>query len=346
MSIENIKMSKSEQTKLMNMLLKKSQESFLLAIELYNKPTISLNVEGFVIFICNAWELLMKAYLLSNNESIYYKKSGSSNRSYSLDNLIKKVMTNSNDSTRINLEIVSGIRNFATHLIIPEYASTFNEMFLSCVRNYSNKIFKWFGININDRFDNDFLVIHIPSSKKNVDIQGKYGRTVYQKYYDTTTFVSKTLLEKTKDNGVVPEELALSYEITFKKVNDSENANMTMYNAKNEESVKTVTVVKTQNANITHPLKTSAVIDEVNLRLETTGVSFTPYTQTRNTRFTSDSFKLICRGKNIKKIGEFSYLHEFNNQYTYSYKLVEYIIDCIQNDPDVFIKIKEQIKKS
>ena len=42
-------------------LLDKSKEAFTMAIELYNKPTIHYRVEGFAMFICNAWELMLKA---------------------------------------------------------------------------------------------------------------------------------------------------------------------------------------------------------------------------------------------------------------------------------------------
>ena len=47
-------------------LLLKSQEAFILGIEVYNKPTIRYRVEGFSFFICNAWELLLKAILIVN----------------------------------------------------------------------------------------------------------------------------------------------------------------------------------------------------------------------------------------------------------------------------------------
>ena len=46
-------------------LLEKSQEAFIMAIEIYNKPTLKYRVEGFSFFICNAWELLLKAYLIN-----------------------------------------------------------------------------------------------------------------------------------------------------------------------------------------------------------------------------------------------------------------------------------------
>ena len=44
-----------EDTKeLINSMLTKSQEAFLMSIEIYNKPTIKYRLEGFAFFICNA----------------------------------------------------------------------------------------------------------------------------------------------------------------------------------------------------------------------------------------------------------------------------------------------------
>lgn len=45
--MEQKKVSKENQ-KLINLMINKSQDSFLLAIELYNKPTITLNVENLL----------------------------------------------------------------------------------------------------------------------------------------------------------------------------------------------------------------------------------------------------------------------------------------------------------
>lgn len=60
---------------LINKLVDKSIEAFITAIEIYNKPTIHYRVEGFSFFICNAWELMLKGYLIKKhgNDSIYYK---------------------------------------------------------------------------------------------------------------------------------------------------------------------------------------------------------------------------------------------------------------------------------
>ena len=55
-------------------LIDKSKEAFLMAIEVYNKPSIKYRVEGFSFFICNAWELMLKAYMMKKfgKSSIYY----------------------------------------------------------------------------------------------------------------------------------------------------------------------------------------------------------------------------------------------------------------------------------
>lgn len=53
-------------------LVDKSIEAFIMGLEIYNKPTIKYRIEGFSFFICNAWELMLKAELLNRNEDIYY----------------------------------------------------------------------------------------------------------------------------------------------------------------------------------------------------------------------------------------------------------------------------------
>ena len=60
-------------------LVDKSIEAFILGLEIYNKPTIRYRIEGFSFFICNAWELMLKAELLNRGESIYFSNHISQN---------------------------------------------------------------------------------------------------------------------------------------------------------------------------------------------------------------------------------------------------------------------------
>ena len=113
------------------LLDKSKKKSFAMAIELYNKPTIKYRVEGFSLFVCNAWELMLKAYLLKTKgpESIYYKDN--KNRTISLENAIKEVFTNNKDPLRINLEKIVELRNTSTHFITEEYEMVYVPLFSS-----------------------------------------------------------------------------------------------------------------------------------------------------------------------------------------------------------------------
>lgn len=81
---------KQNKNELIDKMIEKSQEAFLLAIEIYNKPTIKYRLEGFAFFICNAWELLLKSYILKNNDmdSLYFKNKPE--RTIGLSDCIKK----------------------------------------------------------------------------------------------------------------------------------------------------------------------------------------------------------------------------------------------------------------
>ena len=54
-------------------LINKAKEAFVMAIEIYNKPSIQYRLEGFSFFICNAWELMLKAHIINKygEEAVY-----------------------------------------------------------------------------------------------------------------------------------------------------------------------------------------------------------------------------------------------------------------------------------
>ena len=128
-------------------LKQKSIESFLLCLEIFNKPTIDYRLEGCVFFLCNAWELMLKAKLLKDGVSIYYPKSS---RTLSLSECASKIMTNKNDPVRINLDLIISLRNTATHDIIPEFEIVYLPYLTFCVKAYADKIYK--NTLSNDRF--------------------------------------------------------------------------------------------------------------------------------------------------------------------------------------------------
>lgn len=100
-----------------------------MAIEVYNKPSIKYRVEGFSFFICNAWELMLKAHMINTfgNESVYYKDNP--NRTITLELCVKKIFTNDKDPLRRNLEKIIELRNMSTHFITEEYEMVYIPLF-------------------------------------------------------------------------------------------------------------------------------------------------------------------------------------------------------------------------
>ena len=140
-----------------DLLLEKSKEAFILAVEIYNKPTIRYRVEGFAFFICNAWELMLKSHLIKTKgeQSIYYKDNPE--RTINLENCIKLVFTNENDPLRLNLEKIIELRNTSTHFITEEYEMVYVPLFQSCLFNFGEKMQKFHGVDITELISLNFL---------------------------------------------------------------------------------------------------------------------------------------------------------------------------------------------
>jgi hypothetical protein len=72
-------------------LLGDGKAALLAAIEIYNKPRIDYRDECFVILLLNAWELIVKAMLSKNQQSIFYPKlRHQPYRTYSLTDAFRK----------------------------------------------------------------------------------------------------------------------------------------------------------------------------------------------------------------------------------------------------------------
>lgn len=173
-------------------LLEKSMESFLMAIEVYNKPTIHYRVEGFSLFICNAWELLLKARMIDTlgENSIYYKDNP--NRTLSLENCISKVFTNQKAPLRRNLEKIIELRNISTHFITEEYEMVYVPLFQSCVFNYTEKIQDFFCIDMSRRVPQNFLTLTVSMRPLDIEeVRAKYPAALADKLIQANLDIQK-----------------------------------------------------------------------------------------------------------------------------------------------------------
>lgn len=128
-------------SKLAKALLRKSRDNMLLALELYNRPSLENRMDGFVMCFCTAWEQLLKAMIieLKGEQAIFRKENKNGLReTISLRDSIT-IIYQSGNKVRANLEKIVFFRDQAVHLLMPEIQGIASRLFQSGVLNYSSK---------------------------------------------------------------------------------------------------------------------------------------------------------------------------------------------------------------
>lgn len=312
-------------------LVDKSIEAFIMGLEIYNKPTIKYRIEGFSFFICNAWELMLKAELLNRNEDIYY--SDKSGRTLSLEPTIKKIYSDKNTRVRLNLEKIIELRNISTHFITEDYEAKYASLFQACVLNFVNEIKRFHNIDISNYISQNFLTItanYEPLS--NEQIRLKYPPEIAERFIQQSNQIDVLTQEYDSDKFAIP--IKQNLYITKKK----DEADFVIAMA--SESPNKVAIVKElKDPANTHKYAFNNVIAVVNNRLSKSNIKLG-----YKNGFNSYILNLFIEFYDIKSDNKYSYKHSLGNStsYTYSERLIDFIINEIKKNPDGFV---ESLKK-
>lgn len=305
-------------------LIEKSQEAFLLAIEVYNKPTIKYRVEGFSFFICNAWELMLKAHLVktSGNDSIYYKDH--TDRTLSLENCISLVFTNDKDPLRINLKKICELRNISTHLVTTEYEMIYIPLFQACVFNYVEKMETFHNIDITNIIAYNFLNLSVSLDTFDEDIiKAKYPDKLANKLIGINEDITP-LIQSNNSNFAVK----VHHEYYITKNKDTATALVKIDNSANT-SIKIVKELK--DPKLTHKYTAKKAKEKINKMLEKKGITVI---------INNSDFQNFCRYYDIKNNTKFCYVDDLYTQirYSYSQATIDFIFKEIERDPCNILK--------
>ena len=276
--------------KYINALLSKSEEAYLMAIEIINKPTINYRTEGFCFFICNAWELLLKAFIINKAKdinAINYKDD--SNRTIGLDECVEKIFTSTTDKVKNNISFIRNIRNKSTHLILPEFDFMLAPAFQRCLTNY-NKFFKkhFSDYSLNEKIT-PFIALVNPGNNQ-----------------DSSSLVlnpaNLLLLDKLQEELEIDESLVQVIKLVSTKKESDADIKYTIVKD-GGENAKIINVPK--DIDKTHPYKTKEIINKIS---ETIELTLGP-----NHGFTSNKFHDICKRKNIKTNQDYCYQFKYYN---------------------------------
>lgn len=317
-------------------LLNKSKEAFLMAIEIYNKPTIKYRVEGFSFFICNSWELMLKAHMINKfgEDSIYYRDN--TNRTISLEKCISTIFTNNKAPLRLNLEKIIELRNTSTHFITEEYEMIYIPLFQSCIFNYIEKMQEFHSIDITEVIPQNFITLAVSMKSLNEsEIRAKYSETIANKMINTYSNIHNIVEE---NNSAFAIRIDHYHYIT----KDKNKATSIVSIDKKAEGAITI-VKELKDPNDTHKYTQKKCVEEIKKRLAKLGINidsqkgFNKY----HFRLFSDyfSFKTNERYCYINRIGE-------NPTYSYSIQAIDLIIDEIKKNPEYIIQdLKNKLKK-
>lgn len=216
-------------------LLDKSINSMLSAIEIYNKPNFSYREETFAILAVNAWELILKAYLLKkcsykmnklyimepvlklNGEKSTRKKPklnrANNPMTIGIYEVIKKIEekgTNISENLKNSIEALIELRDNAIHFHNEkEISKELQELGFACIKNYMN-IIKFWNIEI-DLSNYNFYLMPLAYIDSKVEASSITTDEV-KKYID---FVKNKVTGTTDDEYTI----AISINIQFNKSN-------------------------------------------------------------------------------------------------------------------------------
>ena len=313
-------------------LVSKSIEAFIIGLEIYNKPTIKYRIEGFSFFICNAWELMLKAELLNRNHSIYYKDSPE--RTISLESAVKKIYSDKNTRIRLNLERIIELRNISTHYITEDYELKYAPLFQACVLNFVNEIRRFHSENMMEFIPLNFLTIpanYEPLS--NEQIRLKYSPEIAEKLIKQSNQLDVLTTEYDSD------KFAINIRQNLFLTKNRSSADFTVTISKDANS-KVAIVKDLKDPSNTHKYTFGNVIEAVSNRLNKKCINLNYHNG-----FNQFILRLIIDFYSIKQESKYAYCHIIGktNHYTYSEALVDFIVSEIEKDPQHFV---ESLKKS
>ena len=313
-------------------LVDKSIEAFVMVLEIYNKPTIKYRIEGFSFFVCNAWELMLKAHLINKDglDSIYYNKNTS--QSISLSDAVSRVYTDVNQPLRKNLEELIHLRNTATHFITQDDEIMYAPFFQSNVLSFSEQINRFHQIKIVDFIPQNFLTLSVNITQLTDDeVRRKYSADTAKSFLGRRDHLEA--LKKTSSSN----DLYIPFRVEFYQTKKIEDADLTY--AIDNNSTDKIGVVKVEiDPKNKYALTRKNVLGAVNKQLKAKNIAFNYTSVNGENLFNEHTLTLMDRYYGLSD----KFAYTFINSKRYSQQFVDEVVHIIQSNPDVISHIKNK----
>ncbi len=308
-------------------LMGNAKAAIIAAIEIYNKPRFDYRDECFVILLLNAWELLLKAILSKNKQSIFYpKKKNQPYRTLSLVDALVKVQDYFPPdvdylSVRENLRHLTTYRDNAVHfynkagfeIIVYALAQT-------SIVNFRDLLLRAFNIDLADEITIKLLPIglSVPIDpveyiRRATSAEGKTTKAVKQFIHE----LAKTTQELEKV-GADTGRLLTVFSVKLESTKKISNADVVAGVEKADTGTGPLLIERKSDPNITHPLRQKEIIEQVK---ELHGIKFTQFT-----------FQALIYKYKIKEKSLYCWIAKEGNLIRYSRDLVAFIKRLSEKD--------------
>lgn len=323
-------------SRLAKALLRKSRDNMVLALELYNRPSLDNRLDAFALLFCAAWEQLLKARLIERDgeESIF--KQTHPNRpqeTISLLAALERLFT-SHDLTRRNLERIKYLRDQATHLTMPEVQGAASRLFQSGVLNYAREFRAFARQPFVPGSPVGLLTLVVETkSPQVVHLKGIYGAKVGAEVLQLVRTLEEEITSTNDPAFAVP----LDYSLVFSKT--STQADMSLAIATG--AARTAVVVeKPRDVEKTHPLTSQDVEREVLRKLtdrvgKTKLASYLPSRKDGEPAFNSYDLQAVIHKEGWKRSNnrEHHLLTKRPELHRYSHHMVDTLVERIVGTP-------------
>ena len=320
-------------------LIDKAKEAFVLAIEIYNKPSIRYRLEGFSFFICNAWELMLKAHMMNKfgEDSIYYKDKP--NRTITLEKCVQKIFTNEKAPLRKNLEKVIELRNTSTHFITEEYEAVYIPLLQACVFNFVDKMMEFHNVDMTQIIPENFITLSVRlKALDETEIRGKYDQQVAERLLTVNSSLAPMVEENNSAFAIKIEHLHYA---TKKREEATE-----FYHIEKEAKEVVRLIKEVKNPNETHKYNAKACIRELNKRLEKNGIIV--LFNGKETNLNMYHFQLFTAYFGLKENEKMCFTYQISTQpqSSYSQQAIDFIFEEIKKAPTTILDdLKEKLSK-
>ncbi|MBX6370536.1 MAG: DUF3644 domain-containing protein [Rhodospirillales bacterium] len=268
-------------------LLGNSKAAIVGAIEIYNKPRFEYRDECFVILLINGWELLLKALLSKNHQSIYYKKKrGQPYRTLSWSDALTRVESRGIWpssappllAVRRNLELLTVYRDNAVHYYNePNFGVLIYSFSQTSIVNYRDLLTSGFDHSLGDEITWHLLPLGLAPPVDPLAYLREASRASSARAVgDFIRLISDATAELEAAN-IDTGRLLTIFSVSLQSTKKISHADVVVgvQEVAADENGETV-VVRPLDPNRSHPLFQKNIVEQIGPTLN--GVKFTAYT--------------------------------------------------------------------